>query len=92
MIAVVVQVVIGALDLLITSAAGWRYLLSPRYRALVRARPTSGRRTLRAMTTVGYVTFFLVGNVILVILLVYVYEAAAWIYDGIVAPRLLHGI
>ncbi len=94
MVVVVIQalfVAVGLIDALVTSALGWRYLLSPKFRAQVRARSTSRSRSARAVQITGYVVFFIIGNALALLILVYVYETGAWLYDGIVAPRLAHG-
>jgi hypothetical protein len=94
MLGLVIQVAIGVMvlvDVAVQSALGWRYLLSPQFRRQVHGRMITGSRISKATRFAGYVTFFLVGNAILILVVVYIFEAGAWLYDGIVAPRLAHG-
>ena len=82
--------VIALLDLLISSALGWRYVFSRAFRSRMNARWHARGHVAAAVEMTGYAVFFLVGNALFLLFLLYIYRAGVWLYDAIVAPRLGH--
>jgi hypothetical protein len=77
--------VVGALDFLVSWGIGWRYILSPRFRANVHAKWRTGPRKALAANIAFCIVAFVVLNGAALLFLVY---TAIWLYDGIVVPRL----
>jgi hypothetical protein len=89
-----VQVILGILallDALISSALGWRYVLSPKYRSTVHARWRVRGRMSVAGEVAWHLFWFVITNAILVVFLIYVYETFTWLYEGIIGPRIRNG-
>ena len=85
----VLQVVAGAVavaDFLISSALGWRYVLSRSFRAKVRAGWKGRAKSSIVAEIAWHSACFIIANVLLGIAILYVYEACVWLYEGILAP------
>ncbi len=77
--------VLATLELLMASAIGWRYLLSPRFRARMHDQwRRSPRRTVAAEVLIHGLFFVLINGVVLVL----IFYTGLWLYRGIVVPRL----
>jgi hypothetical protein len=86
---VVLQVVTGFVavaDFLISSALGWRYLLSRSFRAKVHAGWKGRGKSSVAAEIAWHSACFIVANVLLGIAVLYMYEGCVRLYEGIVAP------
>jgi hypothetical protein len=72
---------VAVLDILITWCLGWRYLLSPQFRASVHAKWRNGsKKSMAANLAFSVLIFVLVNGAALLCLI--------WLYRGIVVPRL----
>jgi hypothetical protein len=73
------------LDFVVRWGLGWRYMLSPSFRRRVHAGWAVQSAGHIAFNVLFCVTAFVVLNGILVLI-------AIWLYQGIVVPRLGHGV
>jgi hypothetical protein len=76
---------VAVLDVVITWGLGWRYLLSPRFRASVHTRWRDGPKKSIAVNLAFSVLIFVLINAAVFLFLIY---TAIWLYRGIVVPRL----
>jgi hypothetical protein len=77
--------VVGAADFLIRWGLGWRYILSPRFRANVRSKWRTDPRQITAANIAFCILTFVLLNGAAFLFLIY---TAMWLYHGIVVPRL----
>ena len=87
----VLQVVAGFVavaDFLVSSALGWRYLLSRSFRAKVHAGWKGRGKSSVAAEIAWHTACFIIANALLGIAVLYMYEGCVWLYEGIVAPRI----
>jgi hypothetical protein len=77
---------IGAIDFVVNWGLGWRFLISPKFRAKMRTRWNTFSRGKVAAEVIFCVVCFLLLNGIVILFAALI---GIWLYQGIVAPRLL---
>jgi hypothetical protein len=77
---------VGAIDFVVNWGLGWRFLVSPTFRAKLRTRwKTLSKGKVAAEVTFCVVCFLVLNG----ILILFVTLIGIWLYQGIVAPRLI---
>ena len=76
---------VAILDMLVTWGLGWRYILSPRFRAKVHADLRNAPKISTAANLGFALVFFVLINGAFLFFLIF---TALWLYRSIVVPRL----